>query len=295
MKSAEVVSGVAAVVSSVGATVSGVWAVVSSVGAAASRAAVVVACVVGRAPGTTVTLTALMLACRALIVSRPVGTSGDLFVGTRERPARILDRCFNVQLAGRRVEIPIWLVLFLVVVAAISPGISIALAALIFARSFGSERRTLRARQRAWSGTVPDLVELVRLAISSGCSTHQTLALIAQHAGGDVSDMLRRTSTSLREGLSTAEALTELQERVGASVRPLCSALLGSERYGLPVAATLEALAVEARLSRQRDAELRSRRLPVLLIFPLVTCILPAFALLTVVPLLGGGLSSLSW
>ena len=107
--------------------------------------------------------------------------------------------------------------------------------------------------------------------------------------------MLDRAAASLREGVSTAEVLSELQARVGSPIRPLCSALLGSERYGLPLTATLEALSVEARLARQRDAELRSRRLPVLLIFPLVVCVLPAFALLTVVPLLGGGLSSLSW
>ena len=163
------------------------------------------------------------------------------------------------------------------------------------AHSVAAPRKKARRTQREWAATVPDLVELVRLSLSSGCTIHLTIILIAQHAGGPISDMLQRTATSLHEGGSTSDALSELQDRVGASIRPLCSALLGSERYGLPLSATLEALAVEARLSRRRDAELRSRRLPVLLIFPLVVCILPAFALLTVVPLLGGGLSSLSW
>ena len=37
-----------------------------------------------------------------------------------------------------------------------------------------------------------------------------------------------------------------------------------------------------------------ARRVPVQLLFPLVACVLPAFALLTVVPLLAGTLRTLS-
>jgi tight adherence protein C len=226
---------------------------------------------------------------RSIDARPPVGTARVARPGSH--------RAYRLQLRLGRVSLQIPVVRMLPVagLCLISPVLAVAAAVLTFAHAVGAQRRAGRARRRAWSAHVPDLVELVRLAIGSGCTTHLTLILIARHAGGPVGDMLDRTAVSLREGLSTAEALVELQERVGPAVRPLCSALLGSERYGLPVSATLEALAVEARLSRQREAELRSKRLPVLLIFPLVTCILPAFALLTVVPLLGGGLTSLSW
>jgi tight adherence protein C len=200
-----------------------------------------------------------------------------------------------IRVGTAEVTVPLWWFGAITVPALLSPLCSLAVALVLLARVVGGPRRAERIRLRVWQSTVPDLVELVRLALFSGCTTHLTLRLIAQHAGGAVSEMLDRTAASLREGASTSQAIADLQTRVGAPIRPLCAALLGSERYGLPLTATLEALAVEARLSRQRDAEMRSRRLPVLLIFPLVVCILPAFALLTVVPLLGGGLSSLSW
>ena len=45
---------------------------------------------------------------------------------------------------------------------------------------------------------------------------------------------------------------------------------------------------------RRREAEERARRLPVQLLFPLVVCVLPAFGLLAVVPLLAGSLPALS-
>jgi hypothetical protein len=48
-------------------------------------------------------------------------------------------------------------------------------------------------------------------------------------------------------------------------------------------------------VQRRRWAELHARRLPVQLLFPLVVCILPAFGLLAIVPLVLSALSSLRW
>jgi tight adherence protein C len=50
----------------------------------------------------------------------------------------------------------------------------------------------------------------------------------------------------------------------------------------------------EARLIRRRASEVAARRLPVQLLFPLVLCTLPAFGLLTVVPLLVSAFDTLS-
>ena len=273
-------------------------------------------------PSTSVVV-ALVLALRRCIVVRPIrprrsgvvstgvtgfeshgshdshdshGSDGESSNAYRVTSARFWVRpILTIRVGAHSLAIPRWSPLIVGVAALVSPVLGLVLAILSAARVLAGPRKKGRQRQRDWAANVPDLVELVRLALGSGCTTHLSLLMIADHAGGPIGSMLQRTSRALREGSSTADALAELQERVGASVRPLCSALIGSERYGLPLAATLEALAVEARLARRRDAELRSRRLPVLLIFPLVVCILPAFALLTVVPLLGGGLSSLSW
>src|SRR3712207_6889914 len=49
---------------------------------------------------------------------------------------------------------------------------------------------------------------------------------------------------------------------------------------------SLDRLAFEVRADRRRRAEEAARRVPVKLLFPLVLCTLPAFALLTMAPLL---------
>ena len=61
-------------------------------------------------------------------------------------------------------------------------------------------------------------------------------------------------------------------------------ALALSVRYGLPIDAVAERLEGELAERRRRVLETRIRQLPVRLLFPLVLCVLPAFVLVGVVP-----------
>ena len=76
--------------------------------------------------------------------------------------------------------------------------------------------------------------------------------------------------------------------------RPLVEALADHDRYGTPLGPVLERVSIDSRLRRRRQAEEAARRLPVTLLFPLVLTTLPAFALLTIAPLLVGPSRSLS-
>jgi pilus assembly protein TadC len=83
--------------------------------------------------------------------------------------------------------------------------------------------------------------------------------------------------------------LDDLGDPVRRLIRLLLDMLDGTDPGGI-----IEQIAVEARRDRQRRAEVAARRVPVRLLFPLVTCILPAFGLLTVVPLVAGSFQSLT-
>ena len=89
-----------------------------------------------------------------------------------------------------------------------------------------------------------------------------------------------------------AEAVEALDDLGDAAV-PLVAALRGSARYGTPLRGPLEQVAADARTMRRRRAEEEARTLPVRLLLPLVLCILPAFGLLAVVPLLVASLRAL--
>jgi Flp pilus assembly protein TadB len=140
---------------------------------------------------------------------------------------------------------------------------------------------------------VADVVALVGLAVSAGCNLQGALDAAARHADGPLADALRTATATARRGERIADALEALPDQLGEGVRPFVAALVSCDRYGAALGSTLDRLALDVRTSSRQRAEAAARRLPVRLLFPLVTCILPAFALLTVAPLIAGSLRGL--
>ena len=148
-------------------------------------------------------------------------------------------------------------------------------------------RRRRRRRQRAAAVdpfVVADVVDLFALACGAGLTVASALRLVAAHTSGPLGRALGDALAEIDDGARLSDVLADLPARVGEIVRPLSSALAMAARYGTPVVPALERAAIEIRLAQRRALEERARRLPVQLLFPLVFCCLPAFALLTVAP-----------
>jgi hypothetical protein len=150
--------------------------------------------------------------------------------------------------------------------------------------------------EAAIADAVPDVIDLFAVAIAAGLNTRLALRAVADRAPpGDLTEALAGVERDLMAtGARLADTIERLPEQLGTeAVRPLVTAITDAERYGAALGPTLDRLADDARRSRQRRAEEAARRVPVKLLFPLVTCILPAFGLLTVAPLIAGGLRAL--
>jgi tight adherence protein C len=154
-------------------------------------------------------------------------------------------------------------------------------------------RRAARRRLTALAAQLPDVVDLLVLAVGAGLTVHLALARVAARAADPLAAELRRTLEQVALGRRLADALDDLPVRAGEAMRRLVAALVASERYGAPLAAGLERLSDEVRRDRRRQAEEAARKVPVKLLFPLVTCTLPAFGLLTVAPLVASAVRSL--
>jgi len=154
-------------------------------------------------------------------------------------------------------------------------------------------RRDERRRLATMASALPDVVDLFVLAVGAGLTVPLAVEMVARRADGPLGAELRRVVADVGVGRRLADALEDVPGRGGESVRPLTAALIASERYGAPLTAGLERLAGEVRRDRRRRAEEAARRIPVKLLFPLVGCTLPAFALLTVAPLFAGAVRSL--
>ena len=167
----------------------------------------------------------------------------------------------------------------------VGPVVGIALAAGATFVPVTRARARAARRDAAVTAAVPELVDLLRLAVAAGLSVHQLLDVVGSRAPapftGPLTEVRRRVALGERLG-HALEALDEL----GEPVRPLVATLRGAAFDGLPLGPALERAAADARLHRRRTAETAARRLPVQLLLPLVLCVLPAFGVLAIVPLL---------
>ncbi len=154
-------------------------------------------------------------------------------------------------------------------------------------------RQARRRDQDRVADELPDVVDLFVLAAGAGMNVALSVEAVSRFADGAVGAALVEVDRVRLQGGRLADALERLPDVLGEAVRSLAVALAGAERYGTPLVPALESLAAEVRLARRRRAEDVARQAPVKLIFPLVLCALPAFALLTVVPLLLATLRSL--
>lgn len=178
-------------------------------------------------------------------------------------------------------------------VIASSLPLGAAVGVLVWALPALGIRRSRRRRAAAIRRHLPETVDLLALAVGAGLTVPLAVAAVARRAAGPVGEALGWAVAEAGAGLRFADALAELPRRLGEDARPLAVALVASVRDGSPLGDGLDRLAGELRADRRRRAEESARRVPIKLLFPLVCCILPAFALLTVAPLLAGALQAL--
>ncbi len=154
-------------------------------------------------------------------------------------------------------------------------------------------RRRERRAADAVIDELPEVVDLFVLAAGAGLTVPLAVPAVARRATGPIGAGLAAADQAARLGRALPDALADLAASLGEPVRGLVAVLVSAERYGTPLVDSLARLAADVRVQRRRRAEAAARRVPVKLLFPLVLCTLPAFALLTVVPLLLSALGSL--
>lgn len=154
----------------------------------------------------------------------------------------------------------------------------------------------ISSRRDEIAADLPDTVDLLTVCTQAGLNLPLALARVAERAPGVLGEELRRTVRQSELGVPRARALKELAERNEVEeLDALVSTLVSSGRFGTRIAATLNSFSTEIRAKRRRKAEEEARRAPVKILFPLVFLILPAFILLTLVPLLIGTFASLGF
>lgn len=177
--------------------------------------------------------------------------------------------------------------------AIVGPWLPATIAAGVLAATAG--RPVLRRRRRADAieRALPDVVDLLVVTIRAGLTPRHALAEVGRVAPDPfdtaIAEVIRRTE----HGEPFPDALRALPGTVGIRAAGIADAIATCERNGLPVEPLLDDLAAQARAARRRADQADARRLPVRLAFPLVTCTLPAYVLVAIVPAVLAALASL--
>jgi len=154
-------------------------------------------------------------------------------------------------------------------------------------------RRQERRQARAVMVELPEIVDFYVVGLTAGLTVGQATQAVATHLEGSVPKALEGACARVGHGARLSDQLATLPTIVGDGVRPLTRVLVDAERHGVAIGDALERLSQDVRVQRRRWAEIQARRIPVKLLFPLVLCTLPAFVLLSIVPVLVSALQGI--
>jgi tight adherence protein C len=147
--------------------------------------------------------------------------------------------------------------------------------------------RLARRRKSAASREVPLFLDLLAVATSAGLAPQLAFRTAAAPLTGPLAEELDTAITRVDLGGRWRDELESVADRLALTDLRRAAAVLGrSEGLGSSLADEVGRLASDVRESRRARATERARTAPVKMLFPLVFLILPAFLLLTVVPVL---------
>ena len=193
------------------------------------------------------------------------------FIGQRS-PAQQVVTQFGLALAGG-------VVAFLVVMAGVAKGLILPLLLLPvigFMMPSARLRRQVRARSEAIFKDLPDIIDMLAIAVEAGSGFEAALSIVCDNFDSPLTDELALALREMELGLPRREALQELKRRTDLDVvRTFVLALIQADALGIPIGRVLKSQATEIRARRRAWAREKAAKLPVKILFPLMLFIFP--------------------
>lgn len=147
--------------------------------------------------------------------------------------------------------------------------------------------RTVGRRRAQIDAELPQFLDALAAASTAGLSAQLAVRRAADVARGPLNDELIAVLRAADLGSRWRDELHGLAERIDLpDLRRAVSVITRTETLGASLSTATIQLAERVRSSRRQRVTERARTAPVKMLFPLVFLVLPAFLLLTVVPVL---------
>ena len=155
-----------------------------------------------------------------------------------------------------------------------------------------AEPAEVRRRREQVRRDLPYVVDLLAATLRAGAAPGDGIAVVCAALPGPAAERLAGVAARLSLGLDPVAVWRALAD--DGPLGRLGRALARAHASGAPVVATVERLADELAAAARSETEDRARGVGVRAALPLGLCLLPAFVLLGIVPLVVALLSSLA-
>ena len=128
-------------------------------------------------------------------------------------------------------------------------------------------------------------VDQMTIAVEAGLGFEAAMQRAAKNGKGPLAEEFIRTLQDIQMGQSRRIAYLDLAARTKApNLRRFLRAVIQADEYGVAIAEVLRTQASEMRLKRRQSAEEKAMKVPVKVLFPLMTCILPTIFIVILGP-----------
>lgn len=146
-------------------------------------------------------------------------------------------------------------------------------------------RLRMERRQREIEHALPDLLDRLRLSMEAGLGFEVALRRAAGDFGTLLGVEIRRMVRLLDLGHRKGQVMVELSRRSPSDdLRAFAAGVRQAEKLGTSLAKTMRVQSQMMRARRRRRAQEASRRLPILVVFPLTFFFLPALLIIYLAP-----------
>jgi tight adherence protein C len=145
--------------------------------------------------------------------------------------------------------------------------------------------RAVEDRRDAILKDMPDTLDLLAISVEAGVGFEGALGIVCEHFDSPLANEFSRTLKEMELGLPRREALQNLKRRTEVpELSNFVLALTQADALGMPIGRVLKTQASEMRLKRRQWAREKAAKLPVKILFPLISFIFPPVFIIVLGP-----------
>lgn len=172
-----------------------------------------------------------------------------------------------------KMDKPLWWLIYLgiVVVAYFAPGI------IVNGRA--------AERQKRMMYDLPDILDQITISIEAGMGFESALSRVGQNNRGPLGEEIVRTVQDMNLGMSRRDSYLALATRNNVDdLKRFTKSIVQAEEFGVPISSVVRIQAEEMRDKRRARAREAAQKVPVKLLFPMLTCVMPVLFIVILTP-----------